>query len=141
MPTIEQIAWCGGVIDAIGLVRTRQTEADSLLAYVSVSTAQLPIANRLAALTGTKVTTVRRDYTRLGCSQHCEEPHLHVESVTARWSLTRARALVFLSSIEPYLVFKLEDTRRVLEETKDAPRKGTTVSKMTQLGWIYKENE
>lgn len=131
----EQIAWCGGVIDAIGLIRLRETDAGSNLAYVGVSTAQLPIAQRLADLTGTKVTTVRRDYTRLGCSQHCTEPHMHVLSVTARWSLTGARALAFLTAIRPYLTFKADDTDEVLAASKDAPSKARTTAKMRELGW------
>ena len=133
--TREQIAWCGGVIDAIGLVRLRETDAGSTLAYVGVSTALLPIAERLAELTGTKVTTVRRNYDRLGCTQHCTEPHLHVASVTARWSLTGARARAFLLAIRPFLGVKAAEVDEVLGATKDAPSKPRTTQKMADLGW------
>lgn len=131
----QQIAWCGGVIDAIGHVRTRETDAGSLLASVSVSTAQLPIAERLAHLTGIGVTRVTRDYNRVGCSDHCTEPHLHVVSVTARWNLTGARALIFLNAVRPYLVFKAAEADDVIRATGEAPAKPATAMKMATLGW------
>lgn len=138
--TPEQIAWCGGVIDAIGLVRLRETDAGSSLAYVSVSTALLPIAQRLADLTGTSVTTVRREYNRLGCSQHCTEAHQHVQSVTARWSLTGARALTFLQAIHPFLGVKIGEVDEVIAAAKDAPSKPRTTEKMASLGWPIGES-
>lgn len=131
----EQIAWCGGVIDALGLIRLRDTDAGSTLAYVGISTSLLPIAEHLAELTGTKVTTVRRDYDRLGCSTHCTEAHLHVSSVTARWSLTGSRASAFLAAVRPYLNVKADVVDEVLAATKAAPRKSATLHKMADLGW------
>ena len=133
--TPQQIAWCGGVIDSIGLIRLRETDAGSSLASVSVSTALVPIAERLASLTGTKVTTVHRSYNRLGCSSHCTEPHLHVSSTTARWSLTGARALTFLNAIRPFLSVKAELADEVIAASKDAPSKPRTTQKMATLGW------
>jgi len=133
--TTQQIAWCGGVIDSIGLIRLRKTDAGSSLASVSVSTALTPIAERLAELTGTKVTTVSRNYNRLGCSDHCTEPHLHVVSVTARWSLTGARALTFLAAIRPYLSVKADVADEVIDKGKAAPSKARTTQKMATLGW------
>lgn len=135
MVTPEQIAWCGGVIDAIGLIRLRETDAGSQLASVSVSTANLPIAERLASLTGMSVTKVVRDYKRMGCGEHCTEPHLHVASVTARWSLTGARANAFLTAVRPHLFFKADAADEVLAATADAPRKPRTTQKMRELGW------
>lgn len=131
----EEIAWCGGVIDALGLMRLRETDAGSQLPSVYVSTAQLPIAQRLADLTGVKVTMVSRDYKRMGCGQHCTEAHLHVNSVTARWSLTGARARAFLAAVRPYLFFKAAEADALIEATKDAPSKPRTTEKMADLGW------
>lgn len=133
--TTEQIAWCAGVIDALGHIRLRETDVGSQLAMVSVSTALVPIAERLAELTGMKVTTVRRNYTRFGCTDHCTEPHLHVDSNTGRWSLTGSRANTFLLAVRPYLVVKADVVDEVLAATADAPRKPRTSEKMAQLGW------
>lgn len=133
---LGEIAWCAGVVDAIGLVRQRELKATgSLLAYVGVSTAHLGIAERLAELTGTRPTIVRRNYNRLGCSAHCTEPHQHVNSVTARWSLTGARARVFLQAVRPMLALKGQVVDETLWATQDAPFKPAVASKMVELGW------
>lgn len=133
--TVAEVAWCGGIIDIAGAVRVRKTEAGSSLAYVAISTPIVAIAERLAAMTGMKVTIVTRDYKRLGCSKHCTEAHLHVSSVTARWSLTGARAVAFLTAVRPYLVVKADEVDAVLAETASAPLKPRTVEKMRELGW------
>ena len=82
-----------------------------------------------------KAITVHRDYKRLGCNEHCDEAHLHVHSTTARWSLTGARAAVFLAAIEPYLVVKTADASEAVAAGLMAPRKEATVQKMYRLGW------
>lgn len=130
-----EIAWCGGVVDALGLLRLRETDAGSQLPSVFVSTPHLPIAQRLAELTGVRVTTVTRDYKRLGCGKHCTEPHLHVQSVTARWSLTGARARTFLLAVRPYLFVKADEADMILESSKDARSKPATTAKMREMGW------
>ena len=130
-----QLAWCAGVVDALALVRLRETNAGSALAYVGVSTALLPVAAQLADLTGTRVTTVRRNYDRAGCTSHCLEPHLHVDSTTARWSLTGARAVTFLQAVRPWLTVKAELVDMALAASAGAPSKPATTQKMADLGW------
>lgn len=129
------LAWCGGIIDALGMVRVRETPVGTALAYVAVSTPVFPIAARLSELTGARVTTVRRDYTRVGCSEHCEQAHMHVLSATARWSLTGARAAVFLAAVQPFVVVQAEQVAEVLAATAGAPQKPATARKMQALGW------
>lgn len=133
MITTEDIAWCAGVIDSLGLVRIRELENGTDLPEVFVSTAKEPIAAKLSELTGTKVVTIKRDYNRLGCGDHCTEPHLHVLSTTARWSLVGARATVFLSACLPYL--RVQEVKEVVNAGLQAPMKPATPQKMYQLGW------
>jgi len=78
---------------------------------------------------------VHREYRRLGCNEHCTEAHLHVSSTTARWSLTGARAVVFLAAIEPYLRAKQGLAQDVIAAGSTAPSKPATTRKMYQLGW------
>lgn len=133
--TPAQVAWCAGVIDALGLIKTRPMKTGSELAYVGVSSARIDILEYLAKLTGVKVVTVSRNYNRLGCGEHCTEAHLHVHSTTGRWSLTGARALLFLEAIEPHLVFKRMDAKAALAAGSAAPTKPGTLKKMQELGW------
>lgn len=131
----QQLAWCAGVIDCLGLIKTRAMKTGSELGYVAVSTTKMAVLHRLAELTGVKAITVHRDYKRLGCNQHCDEAHLHVHSTTARWSLTGARAAVFLAAIEPYLVVKTSEASDAVSAGLLAPRKPATLGKMYALGW------
>jgi hypothetical protein len=135
-----EIAWCAGVVDALGLIRTRPMQTGSELCYVAVSSSKLDVLNALAELTGTKVTMVHREYSRVGCDEHCTEAHQHVNSTTGRWSLTGARALVFLLAIEPHLRGKAEDARSAIAAGETAPVKEATVRKMYELGWPALEN-
>jgi hypothetical protein len=133
--TPEDVAWCGGVIDVLGLLRLRDTDAGARLPSVFISTPYAPIAQRLAYLTGMTVTTVTREYKRVGCSDHCTEPHLHVVSATARWSLTGSRAQVFLKAVRPYLFVKGAECDELLEASANARFKPATAAKMHELGW------
>lgn len=137
----EQIAWCAGVVDTLGSIKTRPMDTGSELAYVAISSPRMDLLQVLADLTGSSVVAVRRDYKRLGCGEHCTEAHQHVQSVTGRWSLTGAKAIVFLTAIEPYLVTKREDAAAALAVGTDAPHKPATLKKMYELGWPILEEE
>lgn len=107
----------------------------SELGYVGVSTPRRDILHQLADMTGVGVVTVNREYNRLGCGEHCQEAHLHVSSSTGRWGLTGARAVVFLSAIEPYLVVQRGQAQDAILAGLMAPRKEATMAKMYALGW------
>lgn len=130
-----QLAWCAGVIDVMGLIRTRAMKTGAELCYVGVSTAKRDVLAELSGLTGVRVMTVNRDYNRLGCGEHCTEAHLHVYSSTGRWSLTGSRAVVFLSAIEPHLKLQRGRALDVIAAGRIAPHKPATLRKMYELGW------
>lgn len=133
--TLYDVAWCAGVIDTIGLLRLRDTDAGSRLPVVSISTTNHPLAQRLGHLTGVRLTTVSRRYNRLGCGEHCTEPHLHVDSTTSRWSLTGSRARLFLYGIRPYLHVKGDEVDTLLAGSEEPAPKPRTIEKMVSLGW------
>ena len=137
MTTTNEMAWCAGVIDTLGLIKIRELDNGTNIPSVSISTPHVELAKRMGELTGVGIVTVKRNYNRTPCTDHCTEAHSHVVSTTARWELTGARARVFLDNITPYLVTKQFDVIRVLEETKDAPFKPATIQKMTSLGWSH----
>lgn len=122
-------------MDVLGLMRLRDTDAGARLPSVSVSTPLIAVGQRLAHLTGVRLTTVTRNYDRLGCSAHCEEPHLHVHSTTVRWSLTGERARVFLTAVRPHLHVKGTEVDALLEASTNPRSKPRTLTKMTEIGW------
>lgn len=130
-----QLAWCAGVVDVLGLISVRKMKTGSELASVAISSTRIDLLQEIAELTGTTIVTVHRDYNRLNCNLHCPEKHSHVTSTTGRWSLTGARAAVFLNAIEPYLRLKQGNVRQVVDVGITAPHKPATLRKMYNLGW------
>lgn len=122
-------------MDILGLIRFRETEKGSILPALYVSTARFDIAEVLAEMTGMKVTTVARKYSRVGCGEHCTDAHLHVDSTTARWNLTGGRCTVFLNAVRPFLKTNLEEADRALKAGLEAAYKPATLTKMYELGW------
>lgn len=133
--TEADIAWCAGVIDALGLVKTRSMETGSELAMVQVSTPMVDLTYKLAALTGVKVIGVHRQYNRLGCDEHCTEAHVQVFSDTGRWTLVGARALIFLEAVLPHIRTKRAEIQDAIAKGQAAPFKDATVAKMRRMGW------
>lgn len=130
-----QISYMAGVLDSLGRVRVRELDNGTQLAQVAISSPNLALLRHVAQLTGVTVTRVRRHYTRVGCTTHCKEKHLHVESDTGRWELTGARAVIVLKAVRPFLVLLGSEVDTVLAATAGAPRKPATVRKMVELGW------
>lgn len=130
-----RLAWCAGVIDVLGAIRLRKTETGAQLPAVFLSSARQDVLQTLAKMTGTKVTQVFRDYNRLGCGEHCDEAHQHVLSTTGRWSLTGARATVFLSAVEPHILIRKSEVAEAIAAGLTVPHKPATVQKMYELGW------
>jgi hypothetical protein len=129
------LAYLAGIIDSIGRLRIHESAEGTKLAHVGVSSPDLVLLDRCASLTGVRVTRVRRDYDRLGCSAHCAEPHLHVLSLTGRWQLVGARATIVLTALLPYLVGRHDEAVEILDHCGDAPQKRATARKMNALGW------
>jgi hypothetical protein len=133
--TETDLAYLAGLLDAVGRFRVHVTDDGTHLAHVGISSPNLALLRWCARLTGVRVTNVRRDYDRLGCGEHCDEPHLHVESVTGRWQLVGARALVVLLETRPYLQTRGDEADAVIAATRAAPVKPATLRKMRSLGW------
>lgn len=129
------VLWCAGMCDALAIYRVRDADGTKLPS-VSISTTRTAALQRLADLTGAKLTVVRRRYDRLGCGEHCTSPHLHVDSTTVRWSLTGARATIFSEAVTPHLITTRDEALAVLEVGRAAPHKPATRRKMEALGWV-----
>lgn len=129
------VAYVAGLVDALGRVRTRETTAGTLIAELSISSGNVSALSYVAHLTGVRVVRTSRRYPRVGCREHCPDPHRVVESASARWQLTGARAVVVLRAIRPYLRALGDTVDEVLDMTADAPSKPGTTRRMISLGW------
>lgn len=133
--TPETLGYVAGLIDALGRIRVRDLPNGTRLVAVGISSPRVELLRHLAGLTGVRVVEVRRTYDRLGCGDHCQEPHLHVDSHTGRWELTGARAVVVLRAVRPYLVTRGPEVDYALRVAGDSPAKPATRRKMVELGW------
>jgi hypothetical protein len=130
------IAYVAGILDTVGRFRVEITDEGTRLPHVGASSPNLPVLRYLAGLTGVTVTDVVRRYDRLGCGEHCTEPHLHVDSVTGRWQLVGYRATVVLAAVVPYLRGPETETAvALLDLGLGATHKPQTAAAMTRLGW------
>jgi hypothetical protein len=115
MPSFTQfdLAWMAGVIDLKGRLtyknnRTRATRQITL----TVDSKEHLVVRRLCAMTGTKpefrkTSPLSPELLRRNCTEHCPEPHVHVDNEwtygSIRWTATGASMVAVLGEIEPYI--------------------------------------
>lgn len=131
----SELAWVAGVVDTLGNYNFRETPSGVVLPSVYVQTTKAELVKPLADLTGIKLVTVKKDYMRSGCGDHCDEPHQHVKSTSSRFGLVGARATVFVSAIFPYLRTRHDEATEVIRLGLEAKHKPATLQKMYELGW------
>lgn len=106
---------------------------------MALSLPQPALITWLSELTGVAPVITRRSFTKHRCTEHCPSSHQSIESLSARWSVTGARATVVLRAVRPWLIFQADAADWVLELTKDSSFKPATVEKMRALGWPVPE--
>lgn len=126
--------YAAAITDSRAAFSTRRAR-EVYLPQVSVSGRPFDVLEWLGWITETRVISTTRDYMRLGCTDHCEEKHLHVESNSGRWLVTGAKATVFLANILPFLKFRQDDAKKLLKIGFASKWKPATVEKMALLGW------
>jgi hypothetical protein len=134
----KTLAYVAGVVDLLGLIRIRDADGTPL-PVVQLHGNHMSTFTYLGELTGTKAIAVRRSYSRAGCAEHCKEKHQHIVSVSGRWSLTGAKATIFLWNIRPYMRRQLDDATHAINVGFDTQFKPATLQKMRELGWDIPE--
>ena len=132
--TSEQIAYLAGIIDVKARISIKRI-ADTFLPRVATSSPNPALNLILGEATGMKPVDHTRNYTRVGCDQHCTEKHLHVLSKTTVWSVTGMKATVLLHNVLPYLQLQRREAELALQCGLQAPFKKATIKRMTDLGW------
>lgn len=128
-------AYCAGVIDLAGVIRTRKINTDTELPYVALSGSNEAMLRHFARLTGTRAFVTSRNYYKAGCAEHCQAKHQHVVSTSGRWSLSGVKATVLLHNLRPYLRIQADAARDAVLVGLEAPFKAATLRRMLQLGW------
>lgn len=130
------IPYVAALIDTQAALSTRYLKAsDSTLPVVSLHGSNVPLLRSLAVMTGVGTSEIRRSYTKALCAEHCDEPHVHIESVSGRWSIVGAKATIVLHTVLPHVYFRQEEVRDLIRVGLEAPLKPATATKMVDLGW------
>lgn len=130
----RELGYIAGVVDAMATLRVRDVRGTEL-PFVEINCPNLSLLEWLGGKTGTGVTKTKRDYKRMGCSQHCTEAHVHIVSLSGRWSVSGARATVLLHNVLPFLQLQVETAQQLLDVGLSCGRKLATPAKMAALGW------
>ena len=137
--TAAEIGWVAGVIDIRGYLSDRpSSQADKRLPTVAVTLGAVggephPIIAWLCEHTGVQPISTGKGYNRTACGEHCPQPHVHTANTYHRWIVGGAKAVAVLRSVEPFLVFKRDDARRLLGMT--AGYKPAHLRDMAARGW------
>lgn len=132
------IVYVAAVLDSQAVIRTREAHG-VVYPFVALSGGNVELLRLLAGMTGMKAVVTRRSYAKAGCAEHCQEKHLHVVSVSARWSISGAKATVVLAAVLPFLRLQVEEARTALLVGLGAPHKPATLRQMERLGWPIPE--
>lgn len=130
--------YVAALIDNIAALATRNADG-TILPVVAIHTPNLPLLRELADMTGVGTSEIRRGYDRVLCTEHCVQPHLHVDSVSMRWMLTGAKATIVLHTVAPHTRFRTERILELVDIGTKAPLKMATIGKMRKLGWSIPE--
>lgn len=135
--TETDLAYVAGVVDLVANIKIRRagqgTNVD--LPVIAIYGAYPDVLHWLGEHTETRPVVTSRQYARAGCQEHCQEKHQHVTSVSARWSLTGAKATIVLYNVMPYLKFQTHDAEMAVQLGLITNYKQATVTKMRSLGW------
>jgi hypothetical protein len=156
---VIELAWMAAVIELKGRFRKYDTDSRATSMYkLMVEVSQIHVAERLAKLTGTKVSySEPRDMNaaagRKACREHCPTPHHHVTATMpriGRWDMSGAGVIIVMHSLEPFLDESGNDEREefIVEALtcvplgKRQPGRAAidrTILRLAGLGWAIPE--
>lgn len=157
-----KLGWMAGVIDLKGKIyykNNRMRNPDSRQIVMLVETKNINVIHELGALTGTspdlKKAIPLKEFMRKGCTDHCPEPHVHVNELNedsflppvARWTITGAGLAVVIHNLLPFLVNnKIQCEAAMVEAMEHTPLAGQgstaalkSIRRLSLLGWDLPE--
>jgi hypothetical protein len=132
--TDAELSYIAALIDTRANLTSR-TVRDAVLPQVDINGRPAEVLVWLGEITGVKVVPTRRDFTKHGCAEHCKDRHVHVRSLSVRWSLSGAKATIVLAAVLPHLRLRRGDVQDAITLGLRAGQKGATIAKMRALGW------
>jgi hypothetical protein len=150
------LGWMAGIIDLKGKIYQKKNAQRATPQTVLMVESRHPgIIRKLGSLVGTSPEYMAakplKEFMRRGCTEHCLEPHVHVNDdrvmpTVFRWTCTGVVAAIVLDALEPLLVedkgfkeHKDEILASVPMEGQGANAVMTAINRMVTLGWPMPE--
>lgn len=147
----NKLGWMAGVVDLKGRVKMLNPPSRNRRPMLSVyvESREMAVIRELCSLTGTRPSVApEKDagaWDRKGCSQHCPEPHIHVNTTmpaVGRWHVTGAGAAIVLYNLLPFLLSDRGFTELMDKAISACPKSGqgrhaidTTINRLEALSW------
>lgn len=131
---IPELAYAAALIDTLGTMRLRDV-GGTQLPNLTIQARYGDALSWLGEKTGTKITTIIKDYNRAGCGEHCPEAHVHILSTSGRWVVTGVKATVVLHNVLPYLRVQRVQAIDLVAAGQTIGYKGNVVELMRERGW------
>jgi hypothetical protein len=135
---VRDLAYAAALVDTLAVLNVREV-GPSGLPMVTIHSKYQPALAWLGERTQSKITTVKRDYQRASCADHCPEAHIHIVSESGRWQVSGVKATIVLHNLLPFLRVQDETARTLIEAGKSIGYKGQVVQRMKELGWEIPE--
>jgi hypothetical protein len=147
------LGWMAAVLDLRGKVtRKKNPQRRTPQIVLMVESKHPGVIQRLSKLTGTKPESrtaeyLNKEWMRRNCTQHCDEPHQHVQAGSLpsawRWTVTGGSMSVILHNVIPYLATD-QGWELLYQEGLDVSSvdgRGSTAAvrslhRLQSLGWV-----
>lgn len=135
---LRDLAYAAALVDALGALTLRDV-GPTQLPNVAIQGKYVETLSWLGEQTGTRLTTISRDFMRSACSDHCPEPHVHIKSTSVRWVVTGVKATIVLHNLAPFMRVQRDAALTMVEAGRGIGYKGQVVEAMRDRGWDIPE--
>lgn len=128
------LAYAAALVDSFAVLRIREYRGTGL-PEVTIQGKRIATLDWLAEVTGVKVVTIGKGYSRHQCSEHCPDRHTRIAASTRRWQLTGARATVVLANVAPYMRVQARTARDLVDAGVLIGYSTSVANELVALGW------
>lgn len=131
---VPELAYAAALIDTLAVMKLREV-GPTQLPELAINARYTGALTWLGQQTGTRISTIERDYHRGACAAHCPEPHVHIVSKSGRWVVTGVKATIVLHNVLPYLRVQRVTAIDLVTAGQTIGYKGNVVEVMRNRGW------
>jgi hypothetical protein len=131
---VPDLAYAAALIDTLAVMKLREV-GPTQLPELAINARYGEALAWLGDKTMTRISTIKRDYQRAGCGEHCPEAHVHIVSTSGRWVVTGVKATIVLHNVLPYLRVQRVQAIDLVVAGQTIGYKGNVVEVMRDLGW------